>query len=159
MKHLNFILITAVVFNFAFSSNSKIDGGKKNQAKMVKKIKMIKHLDLDEKQSVKLFTREKDLDKKIQAINAKKTELRKKMGEVRRKETVTQGEVDAIIDEMHALDGQRKQLKQKHQKGVGDILSPTQRLKYVDFDDHFKKEMKDKIKKGKKPKRRKKIPK
>ena len=39
--------------------------------------------------------------------------------------------------------------KKKHQKGVSDILSPNQRLKYVNFDDHFKKEMKEKIKKGK----------
>ena len=131
----------------------------KEQARIVKKIKMIEHLDLDESQSTQLFTREKDLDKKIHHINRKKIDLKQRMKELRNSKDATEGKVDKLIEEMHNLDRERKQLKEKHQKNVSDILTPKQRLKYVNFDDHFKKEMKDKLRKGKKHKKRKKEPK
>tara|TARA_Y100001970_G_C13980272_1_gene722761 strand:+ start:379 stop:846 length:468 start_codon:yes stop_codon:yes gene_type:complete len=130
------------------------DNRKNNQAKMIKKIKMVEHLDLDEKQSEKLFVREKDLEKQIKIINDKKNALRHKMKKARQNGNMSQTQVDMLIEEMHELDRQRKSLKENHQKGVSDILTPSQRLKYVNFDHHFKNEMKDKIRK--KPQRSKK---
>ena len=79
---------------------------------MIKKIKMVKHLDLDEKQSEKLFVREKDLENEYKIINDKKRALRKKMRDARESGTMTQGQVDQLIDEMHDLDRQRKSLKE-----------------------------------------------
>lgn len=139
-KHIIFLIV-------AISIVIPKDNKNNNQAKMIKKIKMVKHLDLDEKQSEKLFVREKDLENQYKIINDKKRALRKKMRDARESGTMTQGQVDQLIDEMHDLDRQRKSLKENHHKGVSDILTPSQRLKYVNFDDHFKNEMKDKVRK------------
>lgn len=154
MRNLYIILIIVISQSLLFAGKSTKVNKKNNKAKIIKKIKMIKHLDLDETQSEKLFTREKDLNKQIDAINKKKNAIKIKMNSIKNKSNVTHSEVDDLIDEMDDLDMERKKLRRVHQKGVNDILTPSQRLKYVNFDDHFKKEMKEKIKKGKKPRKK-----
>ena len=67
-------------------------------------------------------------------INKKKNAIKIKMNSIKNKSNVTHSEVDALIDEMDELDRERKKLRRVHQKGVNDILTPGQRLKYVNFD-------------------------
>jgi Spy/CpxP family protein refolding chaperone len=121
-------------------------GPDREDAKMIKKWKLIEFLDISEDQSGKFFTRINTFEKDMKSIRKKEKELRKSIHEFMDGDKLNEAKVSRLMDEYFQFESERLDLRRKHHEDIGDILSPKQTVKYMVFDHHFKKRIKEHLK-------------
>ena len=117
--------------------------GNSDDVKMIKKWKLIEFLDISEDQSDKFFTRVNLFEKEMKLIRKKEKELRQLIQELLEEDKLNKKKVSSLIEEYFDLEKEKLVLLQKHHEDIGDILTPEQTTKYLVFDHHFKKRIKD----------------
>ena len=112
-------------------------------ARMIKKWKLIEFLDISEDQSDKFFTRINAFEKEMKSIRKKEKELRELIHELIKEDKLNEKKVSRLMDEYFQFENDRLDLRRKHHEDIDDILSPKQTVKYMVFDQHFKKRIKE----------------
>tara|TARA_B110000196_G_scaffold188727_1_gene161643 strand:+ start:1003 stop:1476 length:474 start_codon:yes stop_codon:yes gene_type:complete len=118
-------------------------GPDRDDAKMIKKWKLIEFLDISEDQSDKFFTRVNSFEKEMKSFRKKEKELRESIQELLEEDRLNKKKVSSLMGEYFDLEKEKLALRQKHHEGIGDILTLEQTAKYLVFDHHFKKRIKD----------------
>tara|TARA_B110000495_G_scaffold168961_1_gene156131 strand:+ start:207 stop:680 length:474 start_codon:yes stop_codon:yes gene_type:complete len=116
--------------------------GREN-AKMIKKWKLIEFLDISEDQSDKFFTRVNSFEKEMKSIRKKEKELRESIQVLLEEDKLNKKKVSSLMGKSFDLEKEKLALRQKHHEDIGDILTLEQTTKYLVFDHHFKKRIKD----------------
>ncbi|MBC8311477.1 MAG: hypothetical protein H8E72_04180 [Candidatus Marinimicrobia bacterium] len=140
------ILLSILTFSWAQQWGSPSSGGlDPEKVKMIKKWKLIDFLDISEDQSDMFFTRVNSFEKEMKSIRKKEKELRESIHELIEEDKLNKKKVSSLMDQYFELEKEKLDLRQNHHKEIGDILTPEQTVKYLVFDHHFKKRMKDKL--------------
>ena len=139
-----FSILTLVSAQHRGSSSGA--GPDREDAEMIKKWKLIEFLDISEDQSDKFFTRINAFEKEMKSIRKKEKELRESIHELMDEDKLTEKKVSRLMDEYFQFEREKLDLRRKHHEDIGDILSPKQTVKYMVFEHHFKKRIKDHLK-------------
>ena len=122
---------------------------------MIKKWKLIEFLDISENQSDKFFTRINSFEKEMKAIRKKEKDLRESIHELMDENKLNQKKVKKLMDDFFDFEKEKLNLRREHHSDMDDILSPKQMVKYMVFEHHFKKRIKEHLKDRKGSSRRK----
>ncbi|MBO8130849.1 MAG: hypothetical protein H0Z29_04935 [Candidatus Marinimicrobia bacterium] len=117
--------------------------GKAERLRTIKIWKLTEYLDLTEDQSTRFFPRFNNLEDIIRDKYKEKMYLVKKIEEeIDKKDgSITSREVNSYIDKLYGIDKDIINEKEKFIRGLSDILTPEQQLKYLIFEDKFRMQM------------------
>lgn len=107
-----------------------------------KKVRLIELLDMKEEQSVRFFARLNEHE------NMKRDLMKEKMALLDRVEKLVRNDADpkefeSVFPEVAALNAKIQQEDQKFFDGLGDILTAQQRGKFLLFERHFERELRE----------------
>jgi len=157
MKFYLILLLILTLVSAQHRGPSSGGGPDREDAEMIKKWKLIEFLDISEDQSGKFFTRINAFEKDMKSIRKKEKELRESIHELMDEDKLNEKKVSRLMDEYFQFESEKLDLRRKHHEDIGDILSPKQTMKYMVFDHHFKKRIKEHLKDRKGGGRRKKF--
>ena len=152
--YLLFIIILAFTFGEEWRGALSDTSDRKN-AEMIKKWKLIEFLDISEDQSEKFFTRVNAFEKEMSSIRKKEKELRELIEGFLTEDRLNEKEVSSLMGEYFNLEKDKLDVRQKHHNAIDDILTLEQSAKYLFFNHHFKKRVKEHFKDRKRGSRRK----
>ena len=108
----------------------------------LKKVRLIEMLDLKEDQSSRFFARLNEHE------NAKRDLMKQRSDALDKVERLVRNHADGkefeqVFPEVEAIDTKVVEERHRFFDGLGDILSPEQRGKYILFDRYFEKELRE----------------
>jgi len=115
------------------------------KARMIKKWKLVEYLDVSEEQSEKFFVKFNTFNKEMKALRKKNKKMREEIHDMLDENKVSKKKVDGLLDEYFDNESEILELRHKHHKEIGDVLTDEQTLKYMIFDHTFKKRIKDQL--------------
>lgn len=107
--------------------------------------KMTEFLDLSEEQAARFFPALQTHREKIRAIDSTEIALRQSIAEKLQNGPVDQEYVDAHIAKITDLQRQKMEAETTFLKATGKYLTPEQQMKYIIFDDRFRRVLRDAI--------------
>ena len=151
-----FILLSISVLASAQHWGPPLGGGlDRENIKMIKKWKLIEFLDISEDQSEKFFTRVNAFEKEMSSIRKKEKELRELIEGFLTEDRLNEKKVSSLMGEYFNLEKDKLDVRQNHHNAIDDILTLEQSAKYLFFNHHFKKRVKEHFKDRKRGSRRK----
>jgi len=139
------IIYLSLLIAFTFSQPPGVSDRDHQNARMMKKWKLIEYLDLNEEQSEKFFVMVNAHQKEMKTIHKKNKKFREDIHEMLEEDKLNDNKVDGLIDDFFNNESEIQELRRKHHKGTREVLTDEQTLKYMIFDHTFKKKMKDKL--------------
>ena len=118
------------------------------KVRMMKKWKLIEYLDLKEEQSEEFFIQLNAFQKEMKTIHKKNKKLREDIHEMLEEDKLNDNKVDGLIDDFFNNESEIQELRRKHHKGIDEVLTAEQTIKYLIFDHKFKKRIKDQLLEG-----------
>ena len=79
----------------------------------------------------------------MKSIRKKEKELRESIQGLLEEDKLNEKKVSSLMGEYFDLEKEKLALRQRHHEDIGDILTLKQTTKYLVFDHHFKKRIKD----------------
>ena len=79
----------------------------------------------------------------MKSIRKKEKELRESIQGLLEEDKLNEKKVSSLMGEYFDLEKEKLALRQRHHEDIGDILTLKQTTKYLVFDHHFKKQIKD----------------
>ncbi len=155
MNYRSNVIILLCILSVAFSkpwgklNHNKMDHG---DVEMLKKWKLIEFLELEESQSEAFFLHVSKFQIEMKELRSRERELFQSIESDIDEKKLTKKKVDAVSKEYFDIENEKVELRRMHHKDVGEVLNPSQLAKYIIFDHHFKKRIKDHFK-GKKGRR------
>jgi hypothetical protein len=152
MNYRSNVIFIICILSIAFSKpwgkshHGKMDHG---DVEMLKKWKLIEFLELEESQSDAFFLHVSKFQKEMKALRSRERELFQSIENSIDENKLTKNMVDTTSKEYFKIENEKVELRRNHHKDVGEVLNPSQLAKYIIFDHHFKKRIKDHFK-GKK---------
>jgi len=147
MKTLySLLILCSLTVTSAQHFGGAFGGPSHEDAEMIKKWKLIEFLDISEDQSEMVFTRINSFEKDMKGIRKKEEELRESIHELLKEEKLNQKKVEKLMDEYFELQEEKLHFRRKHHENMNGILTPEQAAKYLVFDQHFKKRIKEHLK-------------
>ena len=143
MKYYLILLSILTLASAQYGGSPRDKRGNSDDTKMIKKWKLIEFLDISEDQSDKFFTRVNSFEREMKSIRKKEKELRESIQELLEEDRLNKKKVSSLMGESFDLEKEKLALRQKHHEDIGDILTLEQTTKYLVFDHHFKKRIKD----------------
>ncbi len=144
MKYLA-IPIAALLLSVSPGQPGRVDG---NEARMLKKWKLVEYLALTEDQSTKFFPRVEIFERAMEDVRKEERRLYEDIeGDIQRGDDFSSSELRDMLKKYRELDQNALQLKHNHFSGMEDILTPTQIAKYAIFEQKFRKRMMENIEK------------
>lgn len=124
-----------------------VPGGPQGERiEMIKMWKLTESLDLSEEQAQKFFPRYNSLVKELEDLGKQQRDLMKGMGEMLKEgKKVNEKELDRTVKQVTEIEKRKIDKKQQFVEGLGDILTPDQRAKYIVFEARFKRELRERI--------------
>jgi vacuolar-type H+-ATPase subunit I/STV1 len=144
-----------VIFSAACVFAQNHGKGDKNMKPLQKieeweKMKLIEVLNLNEDTSVRFFARRNELQKKIREILDQRDDLAKKMeAEFKDDSKVSDAVYQEQVNNLIASEIKIQKEKETYIKGLGDILSPEQIAKLTVFEIRLRREIREKLMRGK----------
>ena len=155
---MKYYLLLIIILAFTFGEEWRgalSDTSDRKNAEMIKKWKLIEFLDISEDQSEKFFTRVNAFEKEMSSIRKKEKELRELIEGFLTEDRLNEKEVSSLMGEYFNLEKDKLDVRQKHHNAIDDILTLEQSAKYLFFNHHFKKRVKEHFKDRKRGSRRK----
>jgi len=140
------LILCSFTFMWAQHWGGSPGGPSHEDAEMIKKWKLIEFLDIGEDQSDKFFTRINSFEKEVKGIRKKEKELRESIHELLEEDKLNRKKVEKLMDEYFEFQKEKLELRRLHHKNMSGILTPEQTAKYLIFDQHFKKRIKEHLK-------------
>jgi len=119
----------------------------------LRKVRMIDELDLKEEQSVRFFARLNDFDKRHREFMKSKHDALDRLEQMI-KDSVDAKELEKAFPTIVALEEQMALEKSKFFASLTDILTVTQRAKFLTFERTFDKELRDALRETRKKRMR-----
>ena len=142
---MKMIITLSLFIAFTFSQPPGVSDRDHENARMMKKWKLIEYLDLNEEQSEKFFVMVNAFQKEMKTIHKKKKKLREDIHEMLEENKLNDNKVDGLIEDFFNNESEILELRHTHHKEIGDVLTDEQTIKYVIFDHKFKKKMKGQL--------------
>lgn len=140
------IIITSILFiTFTFTQPPRTSDSEHENARMMKKWKLIEYLDLNEEQSTLFFTMVNEFKKEHKEILQTNRSLRENMHNLVKNDRVEKNDIEKLVNEYFDNRSQIEELRRKHHLRVQEVLNSDQVLKYLLFDHKFKKRLKNKL--------------
>ena len=155
---MKYYLLLIIILAFTFGEEWRgalSDTSDRKNAEMIKKWKLIEFLDISEDQSEKFFTRVNAFEKEMSSIRKKEKELRESIEGFLTEDRLNEKKVSYLMGEYFNLEKEKLDVRQKHHNAIDDILTLEQSAKYLFFNHHFKKRVKEHFKDRKRGSRRK----
>ena len=155
---MKYYLLLIIILAFTFGEEWRgalSDTSDRKNAEMIKKWKLIEFLDISEDQSEKFFTRVNAFEKEMSSIRKKEKELRESIEGFLTEDRLNEKKVSYLMGEYFNLEKDKLDVRQKHHNAIDDILTLEQSAKYLFFNHHFKKRVKEHFKDRKRGSRRK----
>ncbi|MFN0156748.1 MAG: hypothetical protein ACKVRP_01595 [Bacteroidota bacterium] len=121
------------------------DGRHGERIDQLKKVRLVEMLDLNEEQSVRFFARLNESENKRRDLQKQKMDLLDRSERLMRNEA-DEKEFEKIFPEIMAVDQKMLQEKEKFFTGLTDLLSVSQRAKFLLFERQFERELRDAMK-------------
>ena len=147
---MKMIITLSLFIAFTFSQPPGVSDRDHENARMMKKWKLIEYLDLNEEQSEKFFVMVNAFQKEMKTIHKKKKKLREDIHEMLEEDKLNDNKVDRTIDNFFNNESEIQELRRKHHKKIDEVLTAEQTIKYLIFDHKFKKRIKDQLLEGRK---------
>jgi Spy/CpxP family protein refolding chaperone len=141
---IGMILIAAAVY--------AVDDDPRAIIENVRIYRMTKELDLSSEQAIELFPKLKELQKAEQQFTEEKTRILNGLRD-RISRGSTDQEILSLLDEFENAHRRRLENLVARTKDMFEILTPTQRAKFLIFQDDFNREIRELIKKVKQHKK------
>ena len=113
--------------------------------------KMTEVLELTEEQTTKFLPALQIHERELKAIQEKIWDLNKQSKELLDKKDVTQKDADALIKSYIQVQNEMHANRQEFMQSLSGHLSPEQQLKFLGFENRFRKELRDYMKDRRKP--------
>jgi hypothetical protein len=147
MRMSTTLLMTALVVSAAQAQPFGPPPGPRNLERIenLKKVRLVEMLDLKEELSVRFFARLNEHQNVLQALGREKSELLDRLERLVRNEAEAK-EFEAMVPQVTAVDDRIGAEQKKFFDGLGDLLSPEQRGKFLLFERQFERELREAMK-------------
>ena len=133
---------------FTFSQPPGVSDRDHENARMMKKWKLIEYLNLNEEQSEKFFVMVNTHQNEMETIHKNNKKLRENIHKMLEEDQLNDNKVDGLIDEFFNNEAEMQKLRRKHHKKIDEVLTAEQTIKYLIVDHKYKKGIKDNLLEG-----------
>ncbi len=99
--------------------------------------KLTEYLDLSEQQAERFFPKERSLQKELEGFDRRRRELHEDFQEKIDDGTVEGEDIDRFVAARAEVEKSRIDLRIRHVRDIGDVLSVNQRARFVVFNEYF----------------------
>lgn len=103
--------------------------------------KLTEALNLSPDQAAKFFPRLKEFEKSMEENNKMKNEIFQKLRELSRGDKIDIKVINEKVESLAQIDQEMIRKRKEFMKGLDDILSPQQKVKYLLFERNFRKRL------------------